>query len=177
MEANEKRIVRAWRKCKSWITGFTASPTKTYLMNVPENSLAQNMQALAQQSENFRVSVISGQHQDESYYIGLEALPENLDLLIKDEIAELSMNFSAQLTEFVLGIRMIVFPLVSQLYALELEWWGDQVFPDDVDDYARFQILMRYFITLQGLFHAANLFVGPETAEMPGQETEAWVEI
>ncbi len=177
MDSEEKRIERAWKESKDWVAEFSGSPAKTYLMNVPAKSLPEALQRLAQQSENFRVSVISGQHQDEARFVGLETVPENLNLLMKDEIAELSFGFSAPLAGFVLDIRMIVYPLDSENYALELVWWRDQAFPDDADPQERFRILASYFIQLQVLFHAPNLFIGPETEEMPSKESRAWVEI
>lgn len=173
MNTLQNRIDRSWKECRSWITKFDGSPNETYLLPVAMYVLPQALQALSLQTENFRVSVIS----TEARFISLDELPENLDRLQQKEIEELNANFTVRLASFDLDIHMIVYLLEPSRVALELDWWADQVFSEDSDPFNEFQSLIRYFVSLQDLFHSPHLYLSPETGEKPGQQTTAWVEV
>ncbi len=172
---DQKRIDRAWGKCKNWITEFDGSATETYLAGVPIDSLPQAFDALAKQSSNLRVSTISGQNQEQGQFVSPESILQNVALLSKHEIADLSINLTARPADFDVDLHMIVDSVEDKQVGLEIVWWSDQVF-DDNDPYKRFQALIEYFISLQMLFQARGLFVSPETVEPPGPGT-SWVEV
>ncbi|MGE5222268.1 MAG: hypothetical protein ACM3PY_07515 [Omnitrophica WOR_2 bacterium] len=173
MNMLQNRIDRAWEECRSWIAKFDGSPNEAYLLPVEQNILPQAFQALSRQSENFRVSTIS----KEARFISLDELQKNLELLQKKEVEELNANFTARLNSFSLDIHMIIYQLEPSRVALELDWWGDQVFSEAGDPFKEFQELIPYFVSLQELFNSPHLYLSPETGEKPGQQTTAWVEV
>lgn len=173
----QKRIDQAWESCKGWITEFDGSPTVTLLVNVPPDALLPGLSTLAQKSENFRITSISAQKPALPQFIPLESLPENLALLRDGKLAELSINYAARLEAMDLDIHLVVHPLENQKVSLELDWWSDQVFSEEEDNEAQFKALMGYFIELQALFSASNLFASPESGKDPRQAAESWVEI
>lgn len=177
MDPVGNRIDQAWQQVKGWITEFEGAPTVTYLLNISGDSLPASFSTLAEQSDNFRITVISAKKHDQAVFIGIESLSTNLDLLKKDELAELSVNYIARLPEFDLDIHMVVYPMENELFALEVFWWGDQVFIEEADAPARFEAGMRYFISLQDLFHAPHMFLSPEENERPNGEEINWTEV
>ncbi len=72
---------------------------------------------------------------------------------------------------------MVFFPMEQDDFAIECYWWNDQVFEDEGDPFPRFAELVRYFISLQELFHAPHLFLSPEITDHPGEEEIHWVEV
>ncbi len=173
METLQNRIERSWKECRSWITKFDGSPNETYLLPVAIDILPPAFQTLSRQTEDFRVSAIS----KEARFVPLDELPENLDRLQKKEVDELNANFTVRLSAFDLDIHMIVYLLEPSKAALELDWWGDQVFLEDGDPFDQYKILIPYFISLQELFNSPHLYLSPETGEKPGQQTTAWIEV
>ncbi len=176
MDAAEKRIDRAWQNTRDWITDFDGSPTETYLTGIAADTLPQAIETLARQSENFRLSTISGQEADLSQPVGLETFPDNLARLIKGEIAGLNANYAARLQGFDLDIHLVVHVAGERQVDLEIIWWGDQAFPDDTDHAQRFRSIIDYFIGLQSLFKASKLYIGPESWDKPGTG-ESWIEV
>lgn len=173
----QKRIERAWASCKGWITEIKGSPAITLYANVPTASLFPAIQAIAQDSENFRLTAIPAAHPDQPQFIPLESFPDNLALLQEDKLAELSANYTIKTGAFELDLHPVVFPMKAEKAAIQLVWWNDQVFLEETDPYVQFKSLMNYFIDLQALFSAQNLFVSPETGEDPSQGLDSWVEI
>lgn len=175
--ATQKRIDQAWVNCKGWITEIEGSPAITLFTNVPVASLFPALQSIASDSENFRLTAIPAAHPDKPEFIPLESFPGDLARLQEDKLAELNSNYTIKTKAFELDIHLVIFPMKDQKAAVQLIWWNDQVFLDDTDSYAQFKSLMNYFIDLQALFSAQNLFVSPETGEDPTQALDSWVEI
>ncbi len=177
MDVIQRRIERAWKESKSWLTTFDGSPSETYLMNIPADKLAPGMQALSSQVENLRISVIGGEKHDRPEFISLEALPGALAKLQANEIDELSANYAFRSPDFDLDVHMIIYLLKEGLLALELVWWRDQVFSEETDNLEQFSHLARYFVSLQELFAAQKVFISPESTLNPVGQAEIWVEI
>lgn len=176
MDNEQKRMERAWQKSKSWITEFDGSATEAYLTNVDIGGLPQAFAALAQGSQDFRVSVISGDTEDQPQFVSPETIQNHITRLQKGQIAGLNMNYMTRLDGFDLNAHMVVHTLGQQKVDLEVVWWADQVFTEEADPYQRFQALVQYFFNLQSLFQAARLYIGPETFERPSSGS-SWLEI
>ena len=177
MDDLQKRIDRAWNGCKDWITRFEGSPTEAFLMDVSVQALMPALQGIAQQTENFRISTISGAQPDQATFISLDSLQENIDLLQRGDLAELNINYAVRSEAFDLDIHSVLYLLDKQRAALEFIWWADQVFSEETDNYQQFKALMMYFIELQNLFQARTLLVSPEIGIRSGQEVENGVEV
>jgi hypothetical protein len=193
MDPIQTRIDRAWQKCKSWITEFDGSATETYLPNVTPDTLAAGLTQLAPQTLNFRISKLSSapageydegedyeedETEDRPEFISLEALPAHVTMLQKDEIAGLSINYTARLLEDLdLDLHIVIHPAEKKKIDLELVWWADQVFIEEETYLTHFAAAIRYFIELQALFVAPKLFIGAENLEEPGPESIQWMEI
>lgn len=177
MDALQKRIDRAWRACKDWITEFDGSASETYLTGVDTGALPQAFQSLAQQAQDFRVSIISGEDEEAAQFIPPEALQNNVDRLLRDEIVGLNANYSAHLEGFDLDVHLVVETVGQRQVDLELIWWADQVFSEEVEAYEAFKTLLGYFTGLQDLFHARRLYLGPESLDRPTPKSTDWIEV
>jgi hypothetical protein len=173
----EPRIDQGWKECRGWITSFDGAPMVSLLVGVPDTSLLQGLASLAERTENFRITSIPTSQPDAAQFISLEIFSEHLDGLRAGSVADLSVNYALRSTAFDLDIHLTVFAPENQRLVLELVWWSDQVFSDEIDNYAQFSELMEYFIDLQELFSASHLLVSSESTRGPGQEAEDWVEI
>lgn len=176
MDSIQKRIERAWSESKGWIAEVTGLATEIYLLDVPVDSLPQAFQDISQQSTDFRISIISGENEEQSQFVSLESIKKNIEQFSSGQIAGLNINYTARLTGFDLDIHMIIQEENKQMVDLEIVWWSDQVFPDDVNNHDRFISVILYFIDLQNVFHASKMFIGPENFEKPGHGS-TWVEI
>jgi hypothetical protein len=176
MDQNQ-RIEQAWRKTRLWITQFDGAPTEAYLSNVDADTLPQSMLSLAGQSGAFRIGVISGKGGEESQDISPESLPEYLARFLAGKLAGLNVNSVAHPGASDLDLHVILHTLGSRKVDLEIVWWADQAFPEGVDQHARIRELLAYFMSLQDLFGAPKLYVGPEAYDKPGPGSLTWVEI
>lgn len=177
MEAQQKRIERAWQACKDWITDFDGSASETYLTGVKTQTLPAAFQSLAGQSRDFRVSIISGEDEEAAQFISPEALQSNLERLLRDEIVGLNANYSAALDGFDLDVHLVIETVGKSQVDLELIWWADQVFSEEDEAPGRFKTLLGYFTGLQDLFHAEHLYLGPESFDRPTPKSTIWVEV
>lgn len=175
--AVKKRIDQAWKDSQEWVAEFDGTPNLTLLINVPVEWVAPGLAALAAQTENFRITSIAAGKPDAPQFIDLAALPEHLALLQEGKLAELSVNYAVRFEAFDLDIHTIIYPVKPEKVALELDWWSDQVFSAETENYAQFAALMEYFIGLQKLFNAPNLFISPESGKDPKEGEEYWVEV
>jgi hypothetical protein len=171
------RIEQAWRKTRDWITQFDGAPTETYLTNVDAATLPQAVQALSVQTADLRIAVIAGKGGEESQDVPLDRLPESLARLQSGKLAGLSVNAVARPGDLDLDLHIVIHTLGNRKVDLEVVWWADQAFPEDVSAPERIRSLVAYFIELQALFGAAKVYVGPEAYEKPGPGSESWVEI
>jgi hypothetical protein len=172
----QRRIERAWRECKGWITEVTGLATEVYLMDIPASTLPQSVETLSQQSIDFRISIISVENEEQSQFVSIDSIKKNIDQFLSGQIAGLNINYTARLDGFDLDIHMIFHEETNQIVHLEFVWWSDQAFPDDVNHYDRFTSVIRYFIELQTSFLASKMFIGPENFEKP-EPGSTWVEI
>jgi hypothetical protein len=177
MDPVQKRIERAWQNSKDWITEFDGSATEAYLTNAAVERLPQTFAELAGQFKTFRVSTISTEDEEVSEFVSPESIAENVARLQRGEIAGLNVNASTRLEGFDLDLHIIVNTIGSRKVDLEMVWWSDQIFPEDVEPRSRFDALVRYFIQLQDQFKAAKLYIGPETFDKPSPGSLSWVEI
>lgn len=168
------RIERAWGESKGWITDFDGSPTMTLLINIPEERVFPGIEELAEESENLRITALVTS--DEPRFITLDEFPQYLEQLRQGELTELSVNYAVRLEAFDLDIHTVAYPTGKEKehFALEFVWWSDQVFSSETDDAAQFQALMEYFLHLQEVFGAQQVFVSPERGM---EKLEGWVQV
>lgn len=172
----QDRIDQAWENSKDWVMSFDGTPNTTVLVGISKPGLLSGMQALAGQTENFRVTTIPVGQMDAAQFIQLDSLGEALEQLKEGKLEELSANYAVRQEAFDLDIRLVIYWIENQSAAVELYWWTDQVFSIETDQPAQFAALMRYFIEVQNLFDASNLYVTPEGLGQ-GDEVEHWVEV
>jgi hypothetical protein len=177
MMDQKQRIEQAWRKTRQWITLFDGAPTEAYLSNVDSETLPQAVMTLAGQSNSFRIGAIIGKGGDQSQDLSLENLPENLVKFQTGKVSALNLNAIVNPGSFDLDLHIVLHTLGSRKVDLEIVWWADQVFPDEVDTQARIRELLGYFMELQTLFWAPKLYVGPEAYDKPGPGSLTWLEI
>lgn len=187
---NPKRIEQAWAGAKSWIAAFTGAPTTALLVNAPAAGVAPGLAQVAEQAQNLRITIIRADKPNEAQYTALESAAEQVGHLISGELVELSANWAVQQAAFDLDLHMIVHPLASspkpqtvdapapaQLVSLQIDWWSDQVFSEETDNPAQFAALADYFIALQQVFGAGNLFLSAESGLDPQSQGDEWVEV
>jgi hypothetical protein len=187
---NPKRIEQAWAGAKGWVTEFTGAPTSALLVNAPAENVAPGLTQLASQAQALRITIIPANKPSEAQFVELESVAAQMERLLAGELAELSANWAVQQEAFDLDLRMIVHPLgnnrkplpgdnqpPARLVSLQLDWWSDQVFSEETDDPAQFAALATYFLELQQLFGAANLFLSAESGLDPQAQGDDWVEV
>ena len=175
-EGNDQaRIKQAWENSKDWITEFDGTPNTTVLVGISEPGLLAGIQALAGQTENFRITTIPAGQMEAAQFIPLDSLGEAVEQLKEGKLEELSANYAVRQEAFDLDIRLVIYWMENQSAAVELYWWTDQVFSIETDQPAQFAALMAYFIEVQKLFSASNLYVTPEGGQ--GNEVEHWIEV
>jgi hypothetical protein len=175
--SRKKRIDSAWSSASEWITDFDGSPTVTLLVNIPPDALLPGLIALAAQAEDFRVTSIPIDRPSAAEFVPLDSLPEQINHLREGKLAELSANYTAHLEKIDLDARLLIYPVGDGKSALELDWWGDQVFLDDTDPASQFAVVAVYFLDLQALFQAPQVFLTPESGKDPESGSTDWVEI
>jgi hypothetical protein len=177
METPDIRIRKAWLRSKGWIANFDGSATEMYLPNVPLDHLSQAFLNLAGQTQNFRASVVTGEAGDQAVSILPENIQSNLERLQSGAIDDLSVNFTAPVDGFSLDLHMIVHLVRNAAAGLEIVWWSDQAFTEGTDPFTQFQVVMEYFLSLQELFKAEGLLIGPENLEKPGPDAVQWIDV
>lgn len=175
--ALKKRVEQAWSEAREWITDFDGSPTITLLVNVPAAGLLPGLRALAEETENFRITAIFSDRKDDPEFISLDDFADHLDGLKEGRVDELSVNYASRSGAFDLDIHMVIHWIDAEKLALQVVWWSDQVFSAETDHLEQFSALAAYFIHLQDLFSAANLFISPEGDRDPLLNLEGWVEL
>jgi len=175
--ALKKRVEQAWREARDWITEFDGSPNIALLVNVRAAALLPGLRALAEETENFRITAIFSDRKDEPEFISLDDFAGHLEGLKEGRIEELSVNYAWRSDAFDLDIHMVIHQVDAEKAALEVVWWSDQVFSAETNDLEQFSALAAYFIHLQDLFSAENLFISPEGGRDPLLDEEGWVEI
>ena len=174
---SNKRIDSAWANAKDWITDFDGSPTVTLFVNITSEALLPALNALAAQSEDFRITTIPIDRPSVAEFVPLESLPGQISMLREGKLAELSANYTAHLEAIDIDARLLIYPVGDGKSAVELDWWGDQVFLDDTDPAGQFAAVANYFIDLQTLFQAPQVFLTPESGKDPESGSADWVEI
>jgi hypothetical protein len=173
----QKRIDQAWAGCKKWITEFTGTPTAALLTNTPAANVAPGFGVIAGRSQDFRITVIPEGGIEETKFIPLDEFPDALTLLLEGKLNELSVSWGLRSEAFELDLHAIIHPLGEGLASIQIDWWNDQVFSVETDNPAQFAALAEYFLELQELFGAANLFISSEGGLDPAAENEDWIEI
>jgi len=189
--AAKKRIDQAWPGAKNWVADFTGAPTTALLVNVPADQVAPALAEMSAQVQNVRITTILADKPSEALFVEIGALPLQVEQLFSGKLAELSVNWAVQQEAFDLDIHLVIHPLTAaqqsragenpeaekRLVSLQLDWWSDQVFSEETDNQAQFTALASYFIDLQAIFQATNLFLSAEGGLDPGAENDDWVEI
>lgn len=173
----QKRIDQAWDGAKGWITEFGGSPTATLLTEVPPDKVVPGFSAIAGGAENFRITAIPQGSLEGTKFISLEEFPAHLEQLLQGKLGELSVNWAVRNPAFELDLHAVIYPLEKGTVSLLIDWWSDQVFSVEEDNRAQFAALMAYFLELQALFEAANLFLSAESSLDPTAEDESWIEV
>lgn len=171
------RIELAWRHCRGWITEATGAPVETYLMGANAQALPEALQTLRAQSPDLRLMVISAEAGDQSMPVDPGAAGVTLARLAAGTVGGVDANFTVALEDFDLSIHMIVHPTEAGEMNLELIWWGDEAFPDGSDYRQRFRQIAAYWIGLQALVQAREIYIGPEAVEPPGPRSAGWVKL
>jgi hypothetical protein len=120
---------------------------------------------------------VTGEAGDQAVSIGPENIQSNLERLQSGAVDDLNVNFSAPVDGFSLDLHVIVHLLRNMTAGLEIVWWSDQAFTEGTDPFTQFQVVMEYFLSLQKLFNAQGLFIGPENLDKPGPETIQWIDV
>jgi hypothetical protein len=176
MDANLERINKAWKESKAWITEFDGTAYQTVLPKVSMEVLPHAFQTLANESDNFRVSIYSAEAGGKPEFVSPESIQLNIARLLQDEISGLDANFAAKLPGYDLDLHLVIHTVARDRVDLEFVWWSDQAFPDDTNYEERFRGLAGYFIYLQSLFKSPKVYIGPESLEEPGKDS-SWVEV
>ncbi len=177
MDANFDRIEKAWKQTSQWVTEFTGSPNQIYLSNVPIGRFASGVATLATQTQKLRISAIPRGEVENIGVIDLASGEEAVAAIGRKDTASVNVDYTMPMDGMDLDIHTIVERTPSGAVDLELIWWPDQAFPENLDPFPRFRVILAFFIRLQELFSAKRLYLGSETPEKPAPGSVDWIEI
>ena len=177
MNANADRIEKIWKQTSPWITEFTGSPNQAYLSNIPIGRFASGVATLATQTQRLRISAIPKGEMENIGVLDLASGEEAVAAIGRKDTASVNVDYTVQMDGVELDIHTIVERTPSGALDLELIWWPDQAFPEEVDPFPRFRAILTFFMRLQELFSAKRLYLGSETPEKPAPGSVDWIEI
>jgi hypothetical protein len=175
MDTDEGRAARAWAACKAWITQFDGSVTQAEFLDVPLESLESGFGYLVEDAANLRILPI---WRDEIKNPPVDLPPEGLIQKLADgDVLSLTINYDILPETDPVEMHLSVFMDAPELAGVSASWWADQVFPDEAEPRLRFENLFEHLQTLENVFSARKMYIGPEAADQPEDPGSLWLEV
>lgn len=176
MESEDgSRLARAWAACREWITEFDGSVTQAELLGVGITESGAGISALEEIASHLRVLPI-WRDEEKNPPVGLP-VDGLIERLAEGDVLSLTVNYDIFPDQSPVEMHLSMFMDAPTRVAISASWWPDQAFPEGEDESGRFADLFAHLVDLQSLFHADQLYIGPEAADRPGDPGSLWVEV
>ncbi len=174
MDPMNDRIAIAWSGCKSWVQDIDGTPIITLILDFPLEGINQSITQLISPVINLKTTVIKTDDPGTLSYIPTEEIERALEMFTSKSLAEISFDLLHDLNDLLLDLHFRLYWVDKDKALIELNWWNDQLFPDDTDDpQANFSCLAKYLLSLQSLFSAKELHIGKESSLLaPASDVE-----
>lgn len=165
MDTMNDRITTAWNACLTWIQDIDGTPIITLLLDFPLVGLNQAIPQFITITKDLKITVIKADDPGTLSYISTEEIDHAVELFTSKSLAEISFDYLHELNGLQLDIHFRLYWVEKDKALIELNWWNDQLFPDDTNDaQGNFMSYANYLLSLQSLFGAKEMHIGRESS-------------
>jgi len=168
------RIKAAWERCQGFILEPEEAFTETYFLEIPIAKVVSTLEVIRSSSQSFSGSWDELEN-------GNEISIDDIETIHKVESGNLvvhgAFEFVTQEPGFDFQILILIDANKFGSYDVDIVWHSKDVFTQNIDNFLRFQQLLKYFISQQVLFTNEHLFIGPENPFHPLDRASKWASL
>ena len=146
-------------------TGYRWYTNYYVIIRFSSRQVNQSIVQLISPVVNLKTTVIKADEPGTLSYIPIEEIETAVEMFTSKGLAEISFDYSHQIEKLSLDIHFRLYWVDKDKALIELNWWNDQLFPDDTDDpQANFSCLAKYLLSIQSLFSGKEIHLGKEAS-------------
>ena len=164
-----EKIQKAWQESKSWLFAEEGCASEVYYCEVELQNLFTTLREISSLATGFEIISYN------KTFVSLEELISDIE---NEKISEFILDCQIPVEDMVLKIKLFGDRSVNKKFDIELLWFPDEVMNiKNMNEFHKFEIIMKYFLRLQETFKTPNLYVGPEQVQSPLDKGASWTEI